>query len=92
MPSDESDKYTHHLKAGVKATLRAISRWTEGTSRAEGEEAQRPAFRRPEELTPVVPPSLSPQLGLQTTQGLAGCAIAAITTGTDITELVIHHV
>lgn len=40
----------------------------------------------------VVPPGPSPLQGLQITGGLVGCAIAGITTGTDITELVIHHV
>lgn len=41
---------------------------------------------------PIVPLSPSPQLDLQTTWGWVGCAIVGITTGTDITELVIHHV
>lgn len=40
----------------------------------------------------LVPPGPSPPRGLQITGGLVRCAIAGITTGTDITELVIHHV
>ena len=84
---------TCSLWVGQSGTrLRAPSASALNWGSTEAEEFRHPVLRRWEELMPIVPPGTSPQLGLQIMWGLLGCVIAGITTGTDITELVIHHV
>lgn len=76
----------YHLTAGVKAALGGLLVPALDWSRTEAEELPVPC--RQEELIPVVTPSPSPHGSFQTAQNYA---TAGVTTGTDITELAIHH-